>query len=216
MITVTNRLPTKPNRWKITHESDSSEEYVVLEHADEPTTEGTPINKALLEGIQNDLMSNTELIVAEYTANSDVSSVEFTDLDFEADGGLYEIIISGNMLQYVATLRMLLQLNNITSGYYYNLSTSTNSSNSSTGLVLETAFKDYVQVTAKLTRIGNKYLLSSISTATDGSTSGSIVYTHLVSSYVTSSSNVTSMTFLSNDAGNKIKKGTNIKIIKRR
>lgn len=215
MITVTNRLPTKPNRWKITHENDSSEEYVVLEHADEPTAVGTPINKALLEGIQNDLMSNTELIVAEYTATSDVSSIEFTDLDFENDGSYYEIIISGNMSSGSGTPSPLLQLNNITSGYYYNLSTSTSNVHSSTGLLLASNCK-YMQIVATLTRIDDKYILRSTATVTDGSTSGDIVYTSLISSYVTSSSNVTSMTFLTNASSNKYKSGTNIKIIKRR
>ena len=216
MITVTNRLPTKPNRWKITHESDSSEEYVVATRADEPTTEGTAINKALLEGIQNDLMQNTELIVAEYTATSDVSSIEFTDLDFGADGSFYEIIISGNMYESTASPRPLLQLNNITSGYYYNLSTSTSNVQSSTGLLLETNYKKYMQIVATLTRTDDKYILRSTATVTDGSTGGSIVYTRLISSYVTSSANVTSMTFLTNDSRDKYKSGTNIKIIKRR
>lgn len=53
MIEIKNRLPTKPNRWKITHESDSSQEYVTWEYADEPTEVGTPINKGLYSRIYN-------------------------------------------------------------------------------------------------------------------------------------------------------------------
>lgn len=37
-----DRVPTQPNRVKITH-SDGSTEYVTWERADEPTQVGTPI-----------------------------------------------------------------------------------------------------------------------------------------------------------------------------
>lgn len=55
MIEIKNRLPTKPNRWKITHESDSSQEYITWDYADEPTEAGTPINRALVVGMYNDM-----------------------------------------------------------------------------------------------------------------------------------------------------------------
>lgn len=42
-----DRVPTQPNRVKITH-SDGSTEYVTWERADEPTQEGTALNKATL------------------------------------------------------------------------------------------------------------------------------------------------------------------------
>ncbi len=42
-----DRVPTQPNRVKITH-TDGTTEYVTWERADEPTQEGTPINKATL------------------------------------------------------------------------------------------------------------------------------------------------------------------------
>lgn len=42
-----DRVPTQPNRVKITR-SDGSIEYVIWERADEPTQEGTPLNKASL------------------------------------------------------------------------------------------------------------------------------------------------------------------------
>lgn len=44
---MTDRVPTKPGRVKLTKE-DGTVEYAVLERADEPTQEGTPINKATL------------------------------------------------------------------------------------------------------------------------------------------------------------------------
>lgn len=55
MIEIKNRLPTKPNRWKITHESDSSQEYITWDYADEPTETGTPINRGLIVGMYNDM-----------------------------------------------------------------------------------------------------------------------------------------------------------------
>lgn len=43
-----DRLPTKPNRKKITFEDDHSIRYATVEYADEPTEEGSRINKELL------------------------------------------------------------------------------------------------------------------------------------------------------------------------
>lgn len=54
MIKVVDRVPTYPNRIKITR-VDGSTEYVTWERADEPTVEGTPINKELFDSIEKDL-----------------------------------------------------------------------------------------------------------------------------------------------------------------
>lgn len=53
MIEVIDRVPTYPNRIKITR-NDGTSEYVTWERADEPTVEGTPINKALFDSIAED------------------------------------------------------------------------------------------------------------------------------------------------------------------
>lgn len=50
----TDRKPTKPNRFKITRE-DGSTYYVVLERADEPTEDGTPLNAEILNSIMEDI-----------------------------------------------------------------------------------------------------------------------------------------------------------------
>lgn len=42
-----NRVPTKPGRIKLTDDSGNSQ-YYTMERADEPTVEGTPLNKATL------------------------------------------------------------------------------------------------------------------------------------------------------------------------
>lgn len=55
MIPVVDRVPTYPGRVKITKENGGQVEYVTWERADEPTEEGTPINKVLFDSIQADL-----------------------------------------------------------------------------------------------------------------------------------------------------------------
>lgn len=54
MINVVDRVPTYPNRVKIT-KSNGTSEYVTWERADEPTVPGTPINKALFDSILSDI-----------------------------------------------------------------------------------------------------------------------------------------------------------------
>lgn len=54
MIEVVDRVPTYPNRIRITRE-DGSTELVTWERADEPTVEGTPINKKLFDSIKADI-----------------------------------------------------------------------------------------------------------------------------------------------------------------
>lgn len=48
-----DRQPTKPNRIKLTDDSGNIE-YYTMERADEPTTEGTPLNKATLFSSTNE------------------------------------------------------------------------------------------------------------------------------------------------------------------
>ena len=70
MINVVDRVPTYPNRVKITH-SNGSSEYVTWERADEPTVPGTPINKALFDSIVEDIGLNKATTVYVSTAGSD-------------------------------------------------------------------------------------------------------------------------------------------------
>lgn len=48
-----NRVPTKPGRIKLTDDSGNVK-YYYMERADEPTTEGTPLNKATLFSATNE------------------------------------------------------------------------------------------------------------------------------------------------------------------
>ena len=48
-----NRIPTRPGRIKLTDDSGNSQ-YYTMERADEPTVEGTPLNKATLFDSENE------------------------------------------------------------------------------------------------------------------------------------------------------------------
>lgn len=48
-----NRVPTKPGRIKLTDDSGNVT-YYYMERADEPTVEGTPLNKATLFSVTNE------------------------------------------------------------------------------------------------------------------------------------------------------------------
>ena len=56
MIEVQDRVSGKPGRYLMTME-DGSTQYVTLTKADEPTQEGTPINKALFDSIADDIQN---------------------------------------------------------------------------------------------------------------------------------------------------------------
>lgn len=56
MIDVQDRVAGKPGRYLMTME-DGSTQYVTLTRADEPTQEGTPINKVLFDSIAEDIQN---------------------------------------------------------------------------------------------------------------------------------------------------------------
>ena len=71
MIPVVDRVPTYPGRVKITKENGGTVEYVTWERADEPTEEGTPINKALFDSIQADLGLSENVTICVSPSGSD-------------------------------------------------------------------------------------------------------------------------------------------------
>lgn len=70
MIEVIDRVSTYPGRVKLT-KSDGSIEYVTWERADEPTVEGTPINKALFDSIAADVGLTANITVYVSGSGSD-------------------------------------------------------------------------------------------------------------------------------------------------
>lgn len=168
---------------------------------------GTPINKATLEGIQTDLLSETALIVADYTTTSDVTEVEFTDLDIDSDGGMYEIWINGDIN---GGTYVFMQINDIVTQTYYNTDSSTST---------DTAFRiadvgDSVLVNMSIaieTREGGYKILGR-------STTG---HTHFMTSMaiqgtLAESNNLTKIKILGSSSIFKIRTGTHFRIIKRR
>ena len=82
MIPVVDRVPTYPNRIKLTY-SNGDTQYVTWERADEPTVEGTPLNKALFDSIAADIGlsgGDTDLYVS--TAGSDTLNDGSASLPF--------------------------------------------------------------------------------------------------------------------------------------
>lgn len=76
MKEVIDRVPTRPNRIKLTSESDGSINYYAWERADEPTVDGTPINKELFDSIGTDI---TSLQQTTSTNTSDIQTIKSHD-----------------------------------------------------------------------------------------------------------------------------------------
>lgn len=53
LVDVQDRIPTQPNRKKITNESTGAVEYAIVEYADNPTVAGTPIASNIFKNINN-------------------------------------------------------------------------------------------------------------------------------------------------------------------
>lgn len=70
MIDVKDRVPTKPNRVKFNFD-DGTVKYAIMERADEPVENGTPINKALFSRLQSDIGLVTSYNVPNIIKRSD-------------------------------------------------------------------------------------------------------------------------------------------------
>lgn len=70
-IKFVDRVPTRPGRIKITPEDGSPVWYGVMERADEPSVEGTPINAANLNAMQQNQGMSGNLTVYVATSGSD-------------------------------------------------------------------------------------------------------------------------------------------------
>ena len=83
-----DRQPTQAGRRKITYE-DGTSEYVTVEMADEPTVDGTPLNREAFMALQGFADANTVFnddgSIVETNAYGDVLLTEFND-----DGSITE------------------------------------------------------------------------------------------------------------------------------
>lgn len=75
-----DRIPTQAGRRKITH-ADGTSEYVTVEMADEPSVEGTPLNREAFMALQGFETKNTKFnedkSVTETNANGDILTTTF-------------------------------------------------------------------------------------------------------------------------------------------
>lgn len=88
-----DRQPTKAGRRKITYE-DGTSEYVMVEMADEPTVEGTPLNRETFMNLQGFATEDTTI-----SEDGDVTTVTVN----HADGGktVTEITVESETLTRV-------------------------------------------------------------------------------------------------------------------
>lgn len=63
-----DRVPTKPNRKKITFEDDASVRFAKIEYADEPTEEGTSLSAASFKALADDARPVTGTYTAQATS----------------------------------------------------------------------------------------------------------------------------------------------------
>lgn len=99
MMQFEDRIPTKPNRRKITHD-DGSIESVVIQYDDSPTNEGTPLTAQNLNKITSDIVNALNNNVA--TTVRDESGAVVMDYDdseifydYADFGGKYHFFESG-------------------------------------------------------------------------------------------------------------------------
>lgn len=80
MKNFTDRTPQNAGRRKITH-ADGTTEYVTVEMADNPTVEGTPLNRAAMLAVQGfeetTTVFNTDGSITQTNADGDVLTTVF-------------------------------------------------------------------------------------------------------------------------------------------
>lgn len=81
-----DRIPTQAGRRKITH-ADGTNEYVTVEMADEPSVEGTPLNREALMNVQGFSSEDTTI-----STSGNVTTVTIT----HSDGGKTVTTITKN------------------------------------------------------------------------------------------------------------------------
>lgn len=92
-----DRQPTQVGRRKITH-ADGTSEYVTVEMADEPTREGTPLNREAFMAVQgfeeNETVFNEDGSITETNAQGEQMKTVFN-----ADGTIDEIFTNKDGLK---------------------------------------------------------------------------------------------------------------------
>lgn len=86
-----NRVPTEPNRKKITFEDNNEIRYAIVEFADEPTETGTPINRDNMMAIQG-LDGSLTVFNSDNTIDTTYSDGTVVKVIFNSDGTISETV----------------------------------------------------------------------------------------------------------------------------
>lgn len=97
MKDFTDRQPTQAGRRKITY-ADGSSEYVTVEMADEPTRDGTPLNREAFMALQG-FEKNTTVFNADGSITETNALGEEMKTVFNADGTIDEIFTNRDGLK---------------------------------------------------------------------------------------------------------------------
>lgn len=89
MINFKNRVPTIPNRKKVTFEDTGEVRYAVIEFADEPTETGTPINRDNMLAIQG-LVESVTTFNPDGSISTTYSDNSVNTFIFNSDGTINE------------------------------------------------------------------------------------------------------------------------------
>lgn len=90
-----DRIAGKPNRYKMTKETDGSSEYVTMQLDDEPSKAGTPLNREAFMAVQGFQTTTTTFkedgSIEELNADNDLLKTVFNE-----DGSIDEIFTSSS------------------------------------------------------------------------------------------------------------------------
>lgn len=98
---MNDRIPTRPGRVKLTKD-DGSVFYAVMERADEPTQEGTPLNKATLFNSDNSARFGAETPAEGFARLGQILTATFPVNGWKANGNWQEnrVNVSGMKAAY--------------------------------------------------------------------------------------------------------------------
>lgn len=83
------RYTIRDNKGNIIHDN------VQIEMKTPVVQNGTALNKAFFTKLYSTIMADTSGLVVDYTSIEDTKTIEITGLDLNADGGIYDVIVSG-------------------------------------------------------------------------------------------------------------------------
>lgn len=194
------RYTIRDNKGNIIHDN------IQIEMKTPVVQNGTALNKAFFAKFYNTIMADTSELVVDYTSTADTALIEITDLDLNADGGIYDIVIFGEGAGSNANIDM--RINGISDEVY--------SVEDKKDTKIHTGIKGNYGGVSKFSIVnkGNEIFVNGTYTS-HGNYSYELQSVGIIAGAI-SESNVTSLQFYSSIDSVKIQAGFNIKIYKRR